>query len=53
MAVKSKKSSSALAAAAQAPSGKREVIFHDEFLPEFRAFGAHLKKLAKAKKESP
>jgi len=38
MAAKSKKSSSALGTAAQASSEKWEVIFHDEFLPEFRAF---------------
>jgi len=38
MAAKSKKSSSAPRTAAQASSEKWEVIFHDEFLPEFRAF---------------
>jgi hypothetical protein len=35
---KSKKPSPAPAAAALATSEKWEVIFHDEFLPEFRAF---------------
>jgi hypothetical protein len=35
---RSKKASSAPATAAQSPSEKWEVIFHDEFLPEFRAF---------------
>ena len=71
-----KKSSSVPATASQTPSDKWEVIFHEEFLPEFRAFDldarrelaafyktlikvadkrfdTHLKKLAKAKKESP
>lgn len=35
---RSKKSSSAPATAAQVAAQKWEVIFHDEFLPEFRAF---------------
>jgi hypothetical protein len=38
MAGKSKKSSPVPVAAAPAPSEKWEVIFHDDFLPEFRAF---------------
>lgn len=38
MAGKFKKSSPAPETAAQARSEKWEVIFHDEFLPEFRAF---------------
>jgi hypothetical protein len=38
MAGKAKKSASAPAPDASTASGRWEVVFHDDFLPEFRAF---------------